>query len=58
VSAAIYTFAMYCAKKQLREQLRRHGVKLSSVSTRDLQILSQLWITVRSRSILGWSAKP
>jgi hypothetical protein len=47
MSAAIYTLAMYRAKKAVKEQLRRKGVKLSEVTARDIQILARLELDLR-----------
>jgi hypothetical protein len=38
---------MYRAKKAVKEQLRRKGVKLSEVTARDIQILARLELDLR-----------
>jgi hypothetical protein len=46
MSAIIYTLANYRAKKALRQQLQRHGVKVSSVPPRNLVDLSRMWFDI------------
>jgi hypothetical protein len=41
---AYRTFAMYRAKKLVKEDLRRKGIKVSSVTVCDIAVMAQLYL--------------
>jgi hypothetical protein len=51
---------MVIAEYRVKELLRRHGIKLSQVTARDIKVLANVWLAMHQIELVAqrrWSAK-
>jgi hypothetical protein len=53
MSSVIYTLAMYRSRKQVKEELRRQGYKVSEYSARDISVMAKMWAELHREELIA-----